>query len=157
MQPGTRVCSDPYIYTTQQWSIFSQWNLCEVSETFSRWFKYCCKIWRLTKYLVFFTEQMRKESDHIFLPHPACHVTLPGWIQLVSMYHQLYFLPPLSCFHAHLLAPNHIKAANNFELENVWVKWQQIILTLSESDYSFHCISVFHPLSRLWVYLDQCT
>ena len=24
--------------------------------------------------------------------------------QLVSMYHQLYFLPPLSCFHAHLLA-----------------------------------------------------
>ena len=24
------------------------------------------------------------------------------------MYHQLYFLPPLSCFHAHLLALNHI-------------------------------------------------
>ena len=28
--------------------------------------------------------------------------------QLVSMYHQLYFLPPLSCFHAHLLALSHI-------------------------------------------------
>ena len=27
--------------------------------------------------------------------------------QLVSMYHQLYFLPPLSCFHAHLLALSH--------------------------------------------------
>ena len=28
--------------------------------------------------------------------------------QLVSMYHQLYFLPLLSCFHAHLLALSHI-------------------------------------------------
>ena len=28
--------------------------------------------------------------------------------QLVAMYHQLYFLPPLSCFHAHLLALSHI-------------------------------------------------
>ena len=28
--------------------------------------------------------------------------------QLVSMYHQLYFLPPLSCFHAHLLALSHL-------------------------------------------------
>ena len=28
--------------------------------------------------------------------------------QLVSMYHQLYFLPPLSCFHAHLLALSHV-------------------------------------------------
>ena len=25
------------------------------------------------------------------------------------MYHQLYFLPPLSCFHAHLLALSHIQ------------------------------------------------
>ena len=24
------------------------------------------------------------------------------------MYHQLYFQPHLSCFHAHLLAPSHI-------------------------------------------------
>ena len=28
--------------------------------------------------------------------------------QLVSMYHQLYFLPPLSRFHAHLLALSHM-------------------------------------------------
>ena len=28
--------------------------------------------------------------------------------QLVSMYHQPYFLTPLSCFHAHLLALSHI-------------------------------------------------
>ena len=32
--------------------------------------------------------------------------------QLVSMYHQLYFLPPLSCFHAHLLALSHIYIYN---------------------------------------------
>ena len=30
------------------------------------------------------------------------------------MYHQLYFQPPLSCFHAHLLAPSHIYMASQF-------------------------------------------
>ena len=32
--------------------------------------------------------------------------------QLVSMYHQLYFLPPLFCFHARLLALSHMGSSS---------------------------------------------
>ena len=48
--------------------------------------------------------------------------------QLVSMYHQLYFLPPLSCFYAHLLSLSHIYALTlSFMLHKSGFSWQNLI------------------------------
>ena len=43
------------------------------------------------------------------------------------MYHQLYFLPPLSCFHAHLLALSH-KGKNKAKIRTV--KWLACMLSV---------------------------
>ena len=72
----------------------------------------CCNIWCTTCSLLWPLSANISKSAHKFLSfaftkkNPSIVHILKT--QLVSMYHQLYFLPPLSCFHAHLLALSHI-------------------------------------------------
>ena len=71
----------------------------------------CCNIWCTTCSLLWPLSADISKSAQVFI---FCFKKKnPGIVhilktQLVSMYHQLYFLPPLSCFHAHLLALSHI-------------------------------------------------
>ena len=60
--------------------------------------------------------------------------------RLVSMYHQLYFLPPLSCFHAHLLALSHInikwywyRDQFFFQIKFVRIRFKLISIVLQKS------------------------
>ena len=55
-------------------------------------------IFKSTRVFIFFFQEIFPSIVHILIT------------QIVSMYHQLYFQPPLSCFHAHLLASSHIAA-----------------------------------------------
>ena len=60
------------------------------------------------------------------------------------MSHQLYFLPPLSCFHAHLLAHSHIYMTKCQKVRKSWVK----ILTVNKIWSNLRCVSVMFRVFR---------
>ena len=82
--------------------------LCKTEDTMNY---ACCNIWCTTCGLLWPLSANISKSAEVFI---FCFEEIfPSIVhivktQLVSMYHQLYFLPPLSCFHAHLLALSHI-------------------------------------------------
>ena len=91
--------------------------------------------------------------------------------QLVSMYHQLYFLPPLSCFHAHLLAlslHSFMQVHNTtFQIKTVFNNvlfsteghnpLHAHLLALSHISYKFvyKCLSLLKKINHLTVLLNH--
>ena len=58
--------------------LFFQLSLHEVLKTFSWSFKYCCKSWCLTKYLIYvFRKQMRKQSHSSTTSSTSCDTSWP--------------------------------------------------------------------------------
>ena len=78
--------------------------LCKTEDTMNY---ACCNIWCTTCGLLWPLSANISKSAQVFI---FCFQEIfPSIVhilktQLVSIYHQLYFLPPLFCFHAHLLA-----------------------------------------------------
>ena len=82
--------------------------LCKTEDTMNY---ACCNIWCTTCGLLLPLWANISKSAQVFI---FCFYEIfPSIVhilktQLVSMYHQLCFIPPLSCFHAHLLALSHM-------------------------------------------------
>ena len=74
-----RVCSDPCICTTQRYSFFFSKVLHEIWRIFPRSFDIVVMSDVPTRYLIFCTKQMRKQSL-FYWQHPECHVTFPECI-----------------------------------------------------------------------------
>ena len=73
------VCSNPCIYTTQQYSFFFTKVLHEVWRIFPWSFDIVITSDVPTRYLIFCTKQTRKQSL-FYRQHPARHVIFPEWL-----------------------------------------------------------------------------
>ena len=81
--------------------------LCKTEDTMNY---ACCNIWCTCCLLLPLSANISKSARVFIFCFKEIFPSIVHILktQLVSMYHQLYFLPPLSCFHAHLLALNLI-------------------------------------------------
>ena len=97
---GTDIVGETYTNSVTWFCAY----LCKTEDT-------CCNIWCTTCGLLWPLSANISKSAQVFI---FCFQEIfPSIVhilktQLVSLYHQLYFLPPWSCFHAHLLALSHL-------------------------------------------------